>query len=216
MKAITMPHRMLVRLCAAAAFVTAGTQLASSVFAQDSEFLACGQLSDRGQRIACLEDALEAAQHLPVPAQPASAPPGDAVSVAPPAVPRAPSLPAAPPAAPPTAPVAQGSVTAPAAAPAGEPSLLERLGSFGRGATATVTTDKEGQDQLHDTINKLEKRNNLWMVTLSSGQVWMQQLPRALNLREGDGISIYRAGFGNGYRMATPRLSGFIRVERIK
>jgi hypothetical protein len=51
-------------------------------------------------------------------------------------------------------------------------------------------------------------------VTLASGQVWKQEFPRTLNLREGDQISIYQAGIGNGYRLATARLSGFIRVER--
>jgi hypothetical protein len=92
--------------------------------------------------------------------------------------------------------------------------LLDRLRNFGRDDSATVSTDAAGQDQLHDTIAKLEKRRDMWIVTLSGGQVWMQDYPRALRLREGDAITIYQAGIGNGYRLATERLSGFIRVKR--
>lgn len=216
MKVEKMPRRMFVALLATATVLAGGTQPFNVALAQDGAFLACGELSDRGQRIACLEDALEAAQDggIATPAQPAvPARPDPAVVVSP--------APAPAPAVPPQAPA---SATAPIAAeapaivtaPENDPSLLERLRNFGQRDTATVSTDEEGQDQLHDTITKLEKRNNLWVVTLSSGQVWMQQLPRTLNLREGDEISIYQAGIGNGYRLATPRLSGFIRVERVK
>ena len=79
-----------------------------------------------------------------------------------------------------------------------------------------MSTDDSGSERLHDSITSLEKRNDLWIVTLSSGQVWRQEVPRALVLRVGDDVEIYQEGFGNGYRLATPRLSGFIRVERIR
>lgn len=115
-------------------------------------------------------------------------------------------------------PVAAESVNPRAATAAedGDPSLLERLRNFGRDDDgATLTTDEAGQDRLHDTIASLEKRRDAWIVTLASGQVWMQDYPRALALREGDDVTIYRAGFGNGYRLSTGRLSGFIRVKRV-
>lgn len=191
---------------------------------ENGAFLACAQYSDRTQRVACLETALAAAMAAQAApgasaqssATPATNTPAPVASMAP-AVPTAPAAPQAAAAAPPT-PVA-------AAAPASaavttttseEPSLLERLGKFGREEKVRVSTDLEGQDQLHDTITQLEKHNNLWTVTLSSGQVWKQEVARNLNLREGDEITIYQDGFGSGYRLATKRLSGFIRVERLK
>ena len=179
------------------------------VFAQDSAFLACGQYSDRGQRIACLEDTLDAAlaAREPVSVAPAPGPAArggaPAVSGTMPAAPMADSTPAV-------------SADDQAEATGSDTSLLERIRSFGSKATTSISSDASGQDQLHDTITGLEKRNDLWTVTLASGQVWRQVVTRFLNLREGDEITIYQAGIGSGFRMATGRLSGFIRVERVK
>ncbi|MGV3592761.1 MAG: hypothetical protein ACO1PZ_13825 [Gammaproteobacteria bacterium] len=196
--------------------------------AQDSAFLACERFSDRGQRIACLEDALEAAtaaaegQAEEGPAAQGGAEP--AVTQAPAPAPAATPTPApaeqvlvpqthtAPPAVVESA--DPGATTAPEVE---DPSLLERLRNFGRDDDgATLSTDASGQDRLHDTIASLEKRRDAWIVTLASGQVWMQDYPRALALREGDDVTIYRGGFGNGYRLSTVRLSGFIRVKRVR
>lgn len=198
---------------AAAVAVTLLVSLASNALhAQDSAFLACAQYNDRGDRIACLEDALEAAlaaqeraQNTPRPAAPAAAP------ETPPAAPAQNPVAVAPPATEPP--------EASAAAPAEREertSLMDRIRAFGQSDAASISTDPSGNERLHDTITALEKRNELWTVTLSSGQVWRQAYPRTLNLRVGDEISIYQEGLGDGYRLATPRLSGFIRVERAK
>lgn len=184
---------------------------AQQAFAQDSAFLACERFTDRGQRIACLEDALEAATAEDSAAEavrPAPAERPAAASAPAPAAPAPAPAPAAP--APAPAPAAAAPATA---ADAEDSSLLERLRGFGR---ATLSSDAEGQDQLHDTITALEQRRGLWVVTLSSGQVWRQSYPRTLHLREGDQVTIYQAGIGNGYRLSTERLSGFIRVERVR
>lgn len=184
----------------------AGADLALSQSASaDSEFLACARHSDRGQRIACLEDALQAAVAArDAPNTAASA----AVAAEPPAQAAAP--------APLPAPAAATGAAKPAVAeaPADDPSLLDRVRAFGR--EVTLSKDDSGSERLHDSIAALEKRNDLWIVTLSSGQVWRQEVPRNLSLRVGDAIEIYQDGFGNGYRLATPRLSGFIRVERVR
>lgn len=143
----------------------------------DSAFLACSRFEDRGQRIACLEDTLEAATTTQ-----------------------------------------SGTTPATAATPASsEPTIPERIKNFGHTQTGTdISVDASGQDRLHDSIGTLARRNNLWIVTLASGQVWRQTYPRTLLLKEGDSIEIYREGIGNGYRLATPRLNGFIRVERVE
>jgi len=168
-------------LCSCFAFAV-DLLLPQAAIAQDSAFLTCAQHTDRGQRIACLEDALEAA------------------TVAPP-----------PPANPPQPAVANTNAD-------NDPSLLDRLRGFGqRSTSARVEADAAGNDVLHDSIAKLERRNDMWIVTLSSDQVWRQELPRTLNLRVGDDIIIEQgAGIGMGYRLSTPRLSGFIRVVRVQ
>lgn len=173
--------------------------------AQDSTFLACARFDDRGQRIACLEDALDAALSTQDSAQETESPPAAEISVAP--------------AAPAQNPVAASPAQVPAeeAEPEERSSLLDRIRSFGqREDSASISTDANGAERLHDTISALEKRNEMWIVTLSTGQVWRQAYPRSLNLRVGDDISIYQDGIGNGFRLATPRLSGFIRVERVR
>lgn len=170
---------------------------------QDSAFLSCARFADRGQRIACLEDALEAAVGP------------EAIGSSAAAMPESPSTgPAESPAAGmPT----QASVPAEVTGGAQETSLLERIRNFGQERSQVdLSVDESGQERLHDSIASLEKRNNLWIVTLSSGQVWRQTYPRNLMLREGDAIEIYREGIGNAFRLATPRLSGFIRVERVR
>lgn len=196
--------------------LTGSLGLAAPAFAQDSAFLACARFDDRGQRIACLEDALEAAVAAPAgvagsaPAAPAAAPAPPAVTVAP----AAPAVPAAPAAAG-QAPTAVAPATA--TTQDSERSLLDRIRNFGQDEPAvSVSIGDNGEDRLHDSITSLEKRNNLWIVTLSSGQVWRQTYPRNLLLREGDDISIDQEGIGSSFRLSTPRLSGFIRVERVK
>jgi hypothetical protein len=202
-----LPSSTLLLLLASA------TCLPQLAVAQDNAFLACDRFADRGQRIACLEDALEAATN----AEPTSAAPAAATAATP--APAQPSVaePVAPAATP--APAATAVAPTPAIVEAEEedgPSLLDRLREFGRDDSATISADPEGEDQLHDTITALETRRDLWIVTLSSGQVWMQDYPRTMNLREGDRVTIYRAGFGNGYRLSAERLSGFIRVKRVR
>lgn len=189
-----------------------------AVLAQDSAFLACARHSDRGQRIACLEDALDAALAAQQRNQAAAPPPAPARTPAP-EVAEAPPVPAQTPV--PAAPPVNTMPPAPAVSSAEteqRTSLLDRIRAFGQDdeEAASISTDASGKDRLHDTIMALEKRNELWTVTLSSGQVWRQVYPRTLNLRVGDEISVYQEGIGEGYRLSTERLSGFIRVERAK
>jgi hypothetical protein len=190
----------VLKYCLLGSIVMGSSGLVTQALAQDSAFLACARFEDRGQRIACLEDTLEAAT-----AAQAEATPGAAAII-----------PAAPVAAP--APMAaETAVPATAGAPGNERSLLDRIRTFGQDqSAASLSTDGSGQDRLHDSITALEKRNNLWIVTLSTGQVWRQTYPRNLLLREGDEVVIDQKGIGSSYRLSTPRLSGSIRVERAR
>ncbi|MES2604289.1 MAG: hypothetical protein V4603_05085 [Pseudomonadota bacterium] len=179
--------------------------------ANDSAFLACARFADRAQRIACLEDALEAATR----AQGATAQPPTPPSIAiQPAAPATQAAPAPRPTPAPAAPPATATVSVDPAPTSEERSLLERVRAFGQ--KVTMTNDDNGTERLHDSITDLQKRNDLLTVTLSSGQVWRQEVAKTLNLRVGDEIEIYQEGIGLGYRMATPRLNGFIRVERVR
>jgi hypothetical protein len=196
-------HTNLLRSILLGSLIAGSQGLALPAVAQDdSAFLSCARFEDRGQRIACLEDALEAAT---------TAAPGQTM------VPAAAVAPAAAPSAPPSAAESAAAESDTATASTGERSVMERIRGFGQNKPATsISTDEDGQERLHDSIAALQKRNNLWVVTLGSGQVWRQTYPRTLLLREGDDVEIYREGIGSGYRLATPRLSGFIRVERMQ
>lgn len=199
---------LMTLLCSVAFDVESALAQPASV---DSAFLACANHSDRGQRIACLEDALQAAMAARESPTAAEVAPASAASAA---VAAAPSPAQSPEPAPASTPSSQTSAATVATPTTDDPSLLDRVRAFGRGVT--MSTDDSGSERLHDSITSLEKRNDLWIVTLSSGQVWRQEVPRNLALRVGDAVEIYQEGFGNGYRLANPRLSGFIRVERIR
>lgn len=187
---------MILRRSLAFVVILSVVPIASVIAATDSDFLACARFDDRGQRIACLEDALEKA----LSAQRDNAAPAPAAAVSPGGG---------------TPSVANDTPAAGAAAAASEtPSLLDRVRAFGK--RAEVSTDESGNEHLHDTIASLEKRNELWILTLSSGQVWRQSVARNMNLRAGDEIEIFQEGIGNGFRLTTPRLSGFIRVDRVR
>lgn len=91
----------------------------------------------------------------------------------------------------------------------------DRLESFGR--QARVVINENGEDELHDTITELfMARPNQWLVRLASGQVWRQVHPKRLNLREGDAVRIYPTGWGDNFRLETPRLDGYIQVLRVE
>jgi len=96
-----------------------------------------------------------------------------------------------------------------------EPGEENAVESFGR--EARVVVNMEGQDELQDEIVELLEANpNMWVLRLASGQVWRQTHPKRLNLREGDAVRIYPSRWGENFRLQTPRLSGFIQVLRVE
>jgi len=91
----------------------------------------------------------------------------------------------------------------------------DRLESFGR--QPRVVVNEDGEDELNDVITELlMAKPNMWLIRLESGQVWRQTHPSRLNLREGDPVRIYPTGWGDNYRLETSRLSGFIQVLRVE
>lgn len=170
-----------------------------SLAQNDSAFLDCAQFTDRGQRIACLEDALEAA----TPDRPA---PEDEVEATAPR-PENPGRDTA--AIPPQASSRDDSRSA-------HPGDAEdeRVAEFGVPG-ARVEQGEDGTEALHDTVTELEEvRPNQWRISLASGQVWVQVHPKRFNLREGYPVRIYPSDWGDNYRLETERLSGFIQVLR--
>lgn len=184
----------------ATARVVLGATLLASLLAgidaraqdRDSAFLACARFDDRAQRIACLEDALDAATAT------RHESPTNADATPPPRTVPAP-------------PEAVAKQKRPAAK-----SAQQAVADFGSEQTAARVSRDGDADVLHDTVSALDRRGDLWEVTLSSGQVWRQSYPRRYNLKEGDAVSIVKAGFGGGYELSTAGLSGFIRVKRVK
>lgn len=187
-----------------ALIVMLAATLTTPASAQDSEFLACARFEDRAQRIACLEDALEASSSNT--ATDSSAAADTAATSQPQTAPVAPPEPTeAGPAAPVETPPAENVVRT--------DNDDARIENFGQ---ARVEDGAQGKEELFDTVTTLERHRNLLRVTLSSGQVWAQTYPRFYNLREGDDIRIYQEGIGDAFRLATERLNGFIRVERVE
>lgn len=170
----------------------------------DSVFLACERFSDRDQRLACLEEALEAAtDNDPQEQAPATAPvpPRETVD----------NAPTQPPAdsAPPTAAGDQ-----PDSSPA--TASTERVETFGI-SRPRVAENEEGDEELHDTVTELDEiRPNQWRIALASGQVWFQVHPKRFNLREGFPVRIYPSDWGDNFRLDTEELSGFIQVRRLE
>ena len=196
--------------------------------AQEADaFLACAEITDRVERVICLEEALEsatatqAADTAVVEDTPETevedfgTSPGAVTETANVVergaeerrsffrLPRLPSL------------FGGGDDAPESDAMNAEPVEENAVESFGREARVVVNMD--GQDELQDVITELLEANpNMWLIRLASGQVWRQTHPKRLNLREGDTVSIYPSRWGENYRLQTPRLSGFIQVLRVE
>ncbi len=196
--------------------------------AQEADaFLACAEITDRVERVICLEEALEsatatqAADTAVVEDTPETevedfgTSPGAVTETANVVergaeerrsffrLPRLPSL------------FGGGDDAPESDAMDAEPVDENALESFGREARVVVNMD--GQDELQDVITELLEANpNMWLIRLASGQVWRQTHSKRLNLREGDAVRIYPSRWGENYRLQTPRLSGFIQVLRVE
>ncbi len=196
--------------------------------AQEADaFLACAEITDRVERVICLEEALESATATQA-ADPAvmedtpetevedfGTSPGAVTETANVVergaeerrsffrLPRLPSL------------FGGGDDAPESDAMDAEPVEENAVESFGREARVVVNMD--GQDELQDVITELLEANpNMWLIRLASGQVWRQTHSKRLNLREGDAVRIYPSRWGENYRLQTPRLSGFIQVLRVE
>ncbi len=98
-----------------------------------------------------------------------------------------------------------------------EEPVSDRLENFGRGSTSKVIENAEGQEELIDVVTELtQAKPNMWLIRLASGQVWRQTHSRRYNLRKGDEVRIYPTQWGENYRLETERLSGFIQMLRVE
>ncbi len=100
-----------------------------------------------------------------------------------------------------------------------EDTSADRLDNFGRGTSTSskVIENAEGQEELIDVVVELTMaKPNMWLIRLASGQVWRQTHSRRYNLRKGDEVRIYSTQWGENYRLETERLSGFIQMLRVE
>lgn len=177
-----------------------------AVLAQgDSAFLACERYNDRNERLACLEEALEAAtDSAPQEQAPARAPepPRETVDNTATQTPPADS------------PSVSSTEDQPDSSTA--PASTERVETFGIPKPRVAEND-DGEEALYDTVTELEEvRPNQWRIALASGQVWFQVHPKRFNLREGYPVRIYPSDWGDNFRLDTEKLSGFIQVQRLE
>lgn len=90
-----------------------------------------------------------------------------------------------------------------------------RVEDFGR--ETRVVVNENGEDELYDTVTELDQsRPNLWRIRLASGQLWRQVHPKRYNLKVGDNVRIYPSRWGDDYRLQIDRLSGFIQISRVE
>lgn len=97
-----------------------------------------------------------------------------------------------------------------------------RVANFGLERTTQIESrigvNEDGKAEFFDTIIALKKRGDgMWVVTLASGQIWLQQLGSSrYNLKVGQDIKIYPTMWGGGYRLTALNLKSYIQVKRVK
>lgn len=194
---------------------------------------ACASMTKDAERFACYDDlarkagAMAPAQTSATPAPTPSSATAAARSIAPTAAPAASGTAA------PTAPgVAKSSVAEssgksadserPAQTAADTPAVRttsdsSRIAAFGAAISkALLQTDTEGKEMLLDVVTSARfYKQDIWQITLSSGQIWRQVNARIFSLREGDKVQIAPSGWGKSYRLTVEGRSGFIQVERL-
>lgn len=107
------------------------------------------------------------------------------------------------------------SAPAPATATAAAPKT--GVDAFGFKSQSAKVEESKGVQTLTDTIASLKQNAaHMWVITLSSGQVWRQMYTQNYNLEAGDKVKIYPSGWGDAYRLTTERLGSFIQVQRIE
>ena len=76
--------------------------------------------------------------------------------------------------------------------------------------------DAPGQSEWVGNIASLRERApNQYLITLDSGQVWLQRLAERYQLRVGQRVRIYQSKFGSGHRLQADGVNGFIQVDRV-
>ena len=97
------------------------------------------------------------------------------------------------------------------------PTEQQRVDSFGLESQARVVSRGDDGEELLDNIVDIDTyRPNMFEITLESGQIWRQMVPKRFALRKGDPVRIYPIRIGEDYRLTTARLEGFIQVKRVK
>lgn len=102
------------------------------------------------------------------------------------------------------------------AADAGENADVNQFGRKAVEDDARLIEGDKGKSELIGTIASLEERRpNLWLVTLTNGQRWLQMQNKPYFMEEGETVRIYPTIWGSSYRLTAPRLSGYIQVRRL-
>ncbi len=198
---------------------------ASLVSAQQLvDISSCARITQDKERFACYDTLARSAGAMPraaaeAPAAPvtATAPATPATAVAPASV--APNAASAPSAAA-VAPAANASAAKPATvaqptAPAVSTDST-RIAAFGNASQARIEAAGSGQEMLVDIVTALKfYKQDVWLITLSSGQVWRQMIDGRFLLRAGDKVRIVPNPWGNSYRLYAEGRDGFIQVQKI-
>jgi len=169
----------------------------------------CRAIEDRLQRFDCYEslEAFDSTSESQTPLPGRGSPP--VLPDSPPVAVVSPGVSVAPPAA-----MEQAAPASSAAA--GNDPEVESFGREAATAGVRVMEGTDGKTELIDTIAALEQRMpTLQLITLQSGQKWVQMIDKRYPMRVGDEVRIYPSFWGKSYRLTVARLAGYIQVQRV-
>lgn len=161
----------------------------------------CAQIADSAARYTCYDRATSAAGMRPGSNATQGTSPGGNVTQS-----RIPATRPAPPPAP-----APETATAVQPSPQGAP--------FDPPAVAASKQERADAtaNNYRDKITELREREpGRFLITLASGQQWLQVESKRYRMRTGQDVRIYPGLFSGSWRMSADGINGFIQVERIK
>lgn len=76
--------------------------------------------------------------------------------------------------------------------------------------------DAEPTEWVGSIASLTERQPGRYLITLTSGEVWVQKVAERYSLRVGQRVRIYNTRWGSAQRLEADGVNGFIQVERVR
>jgi hypothetical protein len=76
--------------------------------------------------------------------------------------------------------------------------------------------DGEPTEWVGSIASLTERQPGRYLITLTSGEVWLQKVAERYSLRVGQRVRIYNTRWGSAQRLEADGVNGFIQVERVR